>query len=440
MTKSIEAPAAIGDGYDLADTSRRMRAILVGSAGNLIEWFDIYAYTAFAIYFAAAFFPAGDAVAQQLNAAALFAISFLMRPIGSLIFCYMADRHGRRMSLTLSVLLMCLGSLLIAVCPTYASIGVWASVLLIIARLVQGLSLGGEYGASTTYLAEMAHPNRRGFYSGVWYTTLVGGQFAAVLLLFALQKLFLTPDQLKAWGWRIPFVVGAALSVFAYVMRRDLPETVLFTQARQVNRDSPWVVLARNWKPAFLVVGLTVGGTSAFYTYTTYMQKFLKLSVGLNDDQTTLVVLGALTVAIILQPIYGAISDRVGRKAMLIGFGVAGTVGTYPLLTAMHSTKSPLTAFLLYCAAWMVVSGYTSVSAIVKAELFPTAARAMGVGIPYAITAAVFGGTVDWVALTFKQNAWEEGFYLYASALIFISLLCYLQLPNAKASRMEQAA
>jgi MHS family alpha-ketoglutarate permease-like MFS transporter len=175
------------DGYDAADTRRRVKAILVGSMGNLIEWFDVYAYAAFALYFAGSFFPTTDPVAQQLSAAAIFAAGFIARPFGGLLFGHVADRHGRRNALMASVLLMCFGSLMIAVTPTYATIGVGAPIVLAVARILQGVSQGGEYGTSATYLAEISHPERRGFYSGVWYMTLIGGQLCAILLLLILQ-------------------------------------------------------------------------------------------------------------------------------------------------------------------------------------------------------------------------------------------------------------
>jgi MHS family alpha-ketoglutarate permease-like MFS transporter len=439
----MQAPdlAITTDGFDAADTRKRVKAILVGSVGNLIEWYDVYAYAAFALYFASAFFPKGDPAAQQLAAASLFAVAFLVRPLGSVLFGYFADRYGRRRSLTAAVLLMCFGSLLIAVTPTYATIGVGAPAVLALARILQGLSQGGEYGTSATYLSEIAHPNRRGFYSGVWYTTLIGGQLVAILVLLVLQKIFLTPEQLKEWGWRIPFVIGALISIYAYYMRRDMHETALFKQADKiVKSESLWLALARNWKAMVLVVGITIGGTSAFYTYTTYMQKFLKLSVGMTDDQTTMVTAGSLIVAIILQPLYGALSDKLGRKPLLIAFGVLGTLGTYPLLTTLQATKSPFVAFLLICAAWAIVSFYTAQTAIVKAEMFPTAVRAMGVGIPYALTAAIFGGSVDSVALWFKSSGNEPGFYWYATGCIFISLLFYIGIPDTKThSKMDRA-
>lgn len=428
--------------FDRADTRRRVKAIVVGSMGNLIEWYDVYAYAAFALYFAGSFFPNSNPVAQQLSAAAVFAAGFIARPFGGLIFGHLADRHGRRHMLTWSVLLMCFGSLLIAVTPTYATIGIGAPIVLTIARILQGISQGGEYGTSVTYLSEVSHPERRGFYSGVWYMTLIGGQLCAVALLLVLQKICLTPEQLRAWGWRIPFAVGAVVAIQAFVWRRDLHESDLFTRASAIAGVRAGVPVAmHHWRAMVLVVGITIGGTSAFYTYTTYMQKFLKLSVGLSDDQTTVVVAISLIVAILLQPLYGSISDRIGRKPVLVAFGVLGTIFTYPLLTTLQRTRSPLVATLLICAAWAIVSGYTSVTAVVKAELFPTNVRALGVGLPYALTASVFGGTVDSVALGFKSAGHESWFFWYATACIFVSLLFYLFMPDMKThSRMEQPA
>jgi MFS transporter, MHS family, alpha-ketoglutarate permease len=436
----MSEPAPTIDAFDAADMRRRVKAILTSSIGNLIEWYDVYAYAAFALYFSGSFFPKADPVAQQLAAASLFAVGFLVRPLGSILFGYAADRCGRRNALTMSIMLMCFGSLLIAATPTYASIGVGAPILLALARIIQGISQGGEYGTAATYLSEIAHPERRGFYSGVWYVALIGGQIAALLVLLILQKIFLTPDELRAWGWRIPFIIGAVIAFYGYFMRRDMPESGLFRAAETVARaKNSWAALGRNWRQMVMVIGITIGGTSAFYTYTTYMQKFLKLSVGLSDDDTTAVTFVALVFAACLQPLYGALSDKVGRKPMLIAFGVCGTLGTNPLLSTLQHTKNPLIALLLICCAWAIVSGYTSITGIVKAELFPTAVRAMGVGIPYALTVALFGGSVDSVALWFKNEGIETGFYWYATGCIFISLCFYLAMRDTKRhSRMAE--
>ena len=433
-TAQADVSAEHREPLQFTDVRRRVTAIFVGSIGNLVEWYDFYAYSAFSLYFASAFFPGSDPVVQQLNAAILFAIGFIVRPIGGWLFGHLADSHGRRTALMLSVLLMCFGSLMIAVTPTYASIGVAAPAMLGLARLLQGLSLGGEYGASATYLSEVADRDHRGFYSSFQYVTLIGGQLTAILVLMLLQQVFLTNAQLRAWGWRIPFVVGALLAVVALAMRRNLHETDEFVAAKKnlVRRESSLKALMRYPREVMVVVGLTMGGTTAFYTYTTYMQKFLKLSVGLTDNQTTLVTAGSLIFALILQPLYGALSDRIGRKPLLIWFGVTGTLFTIPLLYSLQATKSALVAFLLVSAAWLIVAGYTSINAVVKAELFPTHVRATGVGLPYAVTVSIFGGTAESIALWFKSIGHETWFYVYLTAVVATSLIVYVSMRDTR--------
>ena len=418
-----------------ADSRRRIRAIFVGSIGNLIEWFDIYSYSAFALYFAGSFFPKGTDAAQQVQAWSIFSITYLVRPVGGWLFGHLADRYGRRKSLTLSVVVMCAGSLMIAVCPTYTSIGVAAPIILTLARFIQGVSLGGEYGTSATYLSEVADKKHRGFFSSFQYVTLIGGQLTAIFLLLLLQLVFLTPEELRAWGWRIPFAVGALLSIVGAVMRRTLHETEQFEKAKdegEVKKENSIRTMLRYPKAVALVVGLTAGGTAAFYTFTTYMQVFLKLSVHLTDHQTTFVTAGSLIFAVLLQPLYGAISDRIGRKPLLVGFGILGTICTVPILTTLHDATSPFECFLLISAAWLIVAGYTSINAVVKAELFPAHVRATGVGVPYAVTVAVFGGTANSVALWFSGQGHENYFYYYLSGCIFLSLLVYTTMADTR--------
>lgn len=424
----------------LADTARRIKAIFVGSAGNLVEWFDFYAYSAFALYFAKSFFPSESPTAQLLNAAAIFAVGFLMRPFGGWMFGHIADRHGRRLSLTISVLMMCFGSLIIAMTPTYATIGLAAPVVLLLARLIQGLSLGGEYGTSATYLSEVAHPDHRGFYSSFQYVTLIGGQLLAMLVLLSLQLFLLTPEQLDAWGWRIPFFIGAGLAVVIYFMRRDMHESEAFVAARAAGvRESPLKGLLRHPREVAIVVGLTLGGTVAFYTYTTYMQKFLVNSVGLPKETSTIIAAATLFLYMCLQPLVGALSDVIGRRPVLLSFGVLGVLLTVPILTALQNTDSAWTAFFLIMAALLIVSGYTAINAVVKAELFPTSVRAMGVGFPYAVTVALFGGTAEYVALYLKEIGYEHAFYWYVTGCIAISLAVYALMRDTRdASAMDR--
>ena len=432
---SPTAPAADTPAPAAADRIelKRLRAILVGSIGNLVEWYDFYCFAAFSLYFASSFFPAQDPTAQMMSTAGIFALGFFVRPLGGVLFGRIGDRLGRRTALMASVLLMCLGSLIIACAPTYAMAGAAAPAILLIARLLQGLSLGGEYGSSATYLSEMATARHRGFYSSFQYVTLIGGQLVALLVLLLLQNVFLTPAELKQWGWRIPFVIGAVLALVALFMRRDLAETKSFEEARKSGGEMGGLrLLAKHPREVMIVVGLTMGGTLAFYVYTTYMQKFLKLSVGLTDAQTTAVSAATLIFAMLLQPVYGALSDRIGRRPLLLGFAILGTLFTVPLLTAIRHAQGPWEAFALIACAWLIVSGYTSINAVVKAELFPASIRATGVGVPYAVAVSVFGGSAEYVALWFKQAGNESGFYWYATAVIACSLLVYLGMRDTR--------
>ncbi|HFK5538448.1 TPA: MFS transporter [Elizabethkingia anophelis] len=416
------------------NTTQRIKAIVGGSIGNLVEWYDWYAYAAFAIYFSNSFFPDSDLNAQLMNTAGIFAVGFLMRPIGGWLFGSIADKIGRKRAMTLSVLLMSFGSLLIALTPTYETIGILAPILLLIARLLQGLSVGGEYGVSATYLSEMATEDRRGFYSSFQYVTLIGGQLIALGIQLILQKILLSGQQLESWGWRIPFIIGAALSVIALYLRTNLHETEAFENKKELNEKKKGTIkeLLKHPKALLTVVGLTLGGTLAFYTYTTYMQKFLVNTVHLSKEQSTLISFISLFIFACLQPIFGGLSDRIGRRPLLLGFGILGTLFTVPLLTALSTTTSMWGAFLLIMAALIIVSGYTSINAVVKAELFPSEVRALGVGLPYALTVAIFGGTAEYIALWLKQANMESYFYWYITACISFSLVVYARMKDTK--------
>jgi MHS family alpha-ketoglutarate permease-like MFS transporter len=414
----------------------RLRSIFGGSIGNLVEWYDWYTYAAFAIYFAPSFFPEGDRTAQLLNTAAVFALGFLIRPIGGWVLGRYADRHGRKAALTLSVLLMCSGSMLIALAPTYASVGPLAPALLLLARLLQGFSVGGEYGASATYMSEIAGDNRRGFYSGVLYVTLVMGQLLALLVLLLLQFVFLTPEQLEAWGWRIPFFIGAIAALVALWLRRNLTETEAFQRSSGSPDSGTLLSLLKYPRQVLTVVGLTMGGTLFFYVFTTYMQKFLLNTVGLTKGESTLVSAASLFLFMLLQPTVGAISDRCGRRPMLITFGVVALVTTVPLMSALANAQSAWTAFSLVMCGLVISSLYSSISAVVKAELFPVEVRALGVGLPYAVTVSVFGGSAESIALWFKLIGHEALFYWYVTGCVFVSLLVYIFMAETKTAKM----
>ncbi len=424
-----------------SEAARRLISIFSGSVGNLIEWYDFYIFSFFSLYFAKAFFPAGDATAQLMNTALVFALGFLIRPVGGWLMGVYADRHGRRAALLVSVALMCGGSLVIAVCPTYAAAGWLAPAILVAARLLQGISLGGEYGASATYLSEVATSNHRGFYSSFQYVTLIGGQLLASITLLVLQRLLLSGPQLEAWGWRIPFLIGAALALAGVALRRNMVETGAFLREAAEGRlpKTPLRDLLAHRREVLIVVGLTMGGTLAFYTYTVYMPKFLVNSVGLSRDTATLISTISLFLYMCLQPLVGALSDRIGRRPVLIAFGVLGTLFTVPILSALLATRDAVTAFLLVMAALAIVSGYTAINAVVKAELFPAGVRALGVALPYAVAVSVFGGTAEYVGLWFKGAGHETWFFWYVTVCIALSLLVYTVMPDTRAtSRIDR--
>lgn len=426
--------------------AQRLRSIFSGSVGNLVEWYDWYVYAAFSLYFAEVFFPGGDRTSQLLKTAAIFAVGFLMRPLGAWLLGRYADRHGRKRALMLSVVMMCTGSLMIACTPGYASIGVAAPILLVLARLLQGLSVGGEYGTSATYLSEVATRAHRGFWSSFQYVTLVMGHLVALGVLIALQRVFLSDGQLRDWGWRIPFVIGAIAAVVALWLRRTMVESESFARSEAVAgaaanaRQGTLRELARHPRAVLTVIGLTMGGTLAFYTYTTYVHKFMVNSAGIASETASLINASTLFVYMLLQPLVGALSDRIGRRRILIAFGVLGTLCTWPILSSLQGA-TPVQAFWLILAALVIVSGYTAINAVVKAELFPVEVRALGVGLPYALTVALFGGTAEYVALWFKDIGHETGFFWYVSACIGVSLLVYLKMPDTRAtSRIDRDA
>lgn len=411
---------------------QRLKSIFRGAIGNLIEWYDWYVYAAFSIYFAKSFFPQGDLTSQLLNTSAIFAVGFFMRPLGGWLMGNYADKHGRRKALIVSVFLMSIGSLLIAVTPTYQQIGMIAPVILTFARLLQGLSVGGEYASSATYLTEMATEKNRGFYSSFQYVTLIAGQLLALLVLLILQQFILTEEQLQAWGWRIPFFIGALLALFALRLRLGMQESTQFQKSILENKPSGLRVLLTYPKEILIVIGLTLGGTIGFYTYSTYMQKYLTNSVGMSNKTSTLITVSSLFAFMLIQPVVGMISDKVGRRPLLIFFGIFGSICTVPILTTLQHVTNPMDAFLLIMTALMIVSGYTAINAVVKAELFPVEIRALGVGLPYAITVSIFGGTAEYIALWCKNSGMEQVFYWYVTACIFISLMVYLFMSNTR--------
>ena len=411
-------------------TSRqRVVAIIGASSGNLVEWFDFYIYSFCALYFSAAFFPKQDPTAQLLNTAGIFAAGFLMRPIGGWLFGRVADRYGRRSAMMISVLMMCGGSLMIAALPTYATIGAAAPALLLVARLFQGLSVGGEYGTSATYMSEVAEPGRKGFFASFQYVTLIGGQLAALLVLGILQ-LFLSNAELKAWGWRIPFVVGAVVALIALYLRRSLHETTTEAERKSQVAGSVGALLRNHGRAFVTVLGFTAGGSLIFYTFTTYMQKYLVNTVGMSTETASRIMTVCLLIYALLQPVFGGLSDRIGRKTSMIAFGLLAAIFTTPIMVLLRGANNPLMAGALIVAALCIISLYTSIGGLIKAEMFPVEVRALGVGLSYAVANAIFGGSAEYVALWFKSVGHEPYFYWYVSGMCALACLVAIAMPD----------
>ncbi len=415
--------------YTSAEVRQRIMSIVAASSGNLVEWFDFYIFAFCAVYFAPQFFPKADPTVQLLNTAGVFAAGFLMRPIGGWIFGRIADKKGRKHSMVVSVILMCVGSLAIAACPTYETVGIFAPIILLLARMFQGLSVGGEYGATATYMSEVALRGKRGFYSSFQYVTLIGGQLLAVLVVVILQAM-LSDTEIKDWGWRIPFVIGAITSVVALKLRSTLKETT--TEKSRAHKDAGSVkaLLTKYKGPFFSVLGYTAGGSLAFYTFTTYMQKYLINTAGFSIKSASAVMTGCLFLFMVMQPLFGALSDKISRRNNMLLFSSIAVLMTVPVMSYLQTVTDPIIAFLVIGFALAVVSLYTSIAGIVKAEMFPIEVRALGVGLSYAIGNAMFGGSAEFVALSFKAEGIESGFFWYVTAMMAVVFIVSWNLPK----------
>lgn len=427
MSISGAAPAASSSTEHLTP-AQRIRAVVAGSAGNLIEWYDFYVYAFTSLYFASAFFPAGDQTAQLLNVAGIYAAGFLIRPLGGWFFGRFSDRNGRRAGMVLSVLMMGFGSLMIAALPTYAQAGALAPALLLVARLVQGFSTGGQYGAAATYLSEISKKGRRGFIASFQFVTLIGGQLSALLVLVVLQQT-LGDEAIRAWAWRVPFAIGAVLALTVLFFSKHMHET---GEIGTPDVDAgTFRALAAHPKSVFFVVSLSASGAICLYTFTTYMQKFLVNTAGMTAQGASGVMTAAVVVFMLLQPVIGGLSDTIGRRTCLLIFSGLMTLGAVPLLSLIaEAGATPGAAFGLVVTALLILSFYTSVSGLFKAELFPAHIRALGVGFAHSVAAAIFGGTAEWVALLCKQMGVESAFYWYVAFAAGTAFLTALLMPE----------
>ncbi|MGW6273348.1 MFS transporter [Streptomyces sp. NPDC055060] len=419
-----------------ARTRRPVRQLLAASVGNAVEWYDWYAYTFLATYIADQVFPkgSGNSLVPLLSTFAVFAVGFFMRPVGGLLMGAVADRRGRRAALTVTILLMGGSSLLVGLTPTYASVGVLAPVVLVLARLLQGLSVGGEFAASTTFLVESAGPGRRGLFSSFQYVSTSAGQLAASGIA-ALLVATLSDGQMDGWGWRLPFFVGAVLSLVGFWIRQGAYET---HQAPSEKAERPGLFDALRTYPrqSLLICGITAGGTIAYYTWTSYLPTYAELNTDISKSQALLSGTLSLAFFALLQPVGGLLSDRFGRRPLLLFFGIGFAVLSVPLLRSLDGSFGSL--LLVQCAGMVLLTGFTSISAAVNAEVFPARVRAAGIGFPYSLTVALFGGTAPYMGTLFKELGNPGLFPWYVAVLCLASSAVYLKLPETAHKELER--
>ncbi|MCS0634914.1 MFS transporter [Streptomyces sp. LP05-1] len=458
--------------HTTAPVRRPVRQLLAASVGNAVEWYDWYAYTFLATYIAAQVFPGGtgNSLVPLLSTFAVFAVGFFMRPVGGLLMGAVADRHGRRAALTVTILLMGGSSLLVGLTPTYAAAGTLAPVVLVAARLLQGLSVGGEFAASTTFLVESATPGRRGLFSSFQYVSTTAGQLTASGLA-ALLVGTLGETSMNGWGWRVPFLLGALLSLVGFWIRRGahetlatatpdatasypdtvtvpdtvtLPDTVTVPDTTATlpeaaphptgTREHPapdrpglFDALRQYPRQSLLIGGITAGGTLAYYTWTSYLPTYAELNAGVPKSDALLAGTLALAFFGLLQPVGGVLSDRWGRRPLLLFFGLGFAVLSVPLLRSVGSFWSLLAA---QCAGMVLLTGFTAISAAVNAEIFPARVRAAGIGFPYSLTVALFGGTAPYAGTLFTDLGQPGLFPWYVAALCLVSSAVYARLPE----------
>jgi len=411
----------------LSEEARRHspRQLVAASIGNLVEWYDWYAYSFLAIYFATQVFPTGTGLTALLNTFAIFAVGFFFRPIGGLLMGALADRIGRKPALTFTILAMGFGSLMIAVLPTHAMVGVLSPILLVVARCIQGLSVGGEFAASTTFLVESAPDGRRGLFSSFQYVS--AGQLIASGLGAILANA-LSETQMGSWGWRIAFGFGALLSLVGFIIRAGAHETLADVddmRTGKTKRPGIFDAILHYPKQSLLIVGITIAGTIAYYTWTTYLPTYANTYAGIPKATALTVGTISLVFFLILQPIAGMVSDRVGRKPLLIIFAAAFVLLTVPGLSALNGGGFGR-LLLVQCVGMIFLSLYTSIAAAVNAETIPSRVRASGIGFPYSLSVALFGGTAPYVGTWLKDRDLGGVFPWYVSALCLISLLVYI--------------
>lgn len=421
---------------DTAD-SRTSRSIVAGTIGNAVEAFDWMIYTTFAVYFAKQFFPADNETATLLSAFVVFAIGFAARPLGGWALGAFADRVGRRSGLMLGIMAMAGSSLVIAVLPTYAHIGLAAPILMALMRMLQGLSVGGEYATATLFLAESAPAGERGYYGSFQFFSVAAGMLAASALAMVMTNT-MTREMIEAWGWRIPFALGGCSALVGVWMRRRMEETPAFEKLRRegrVQRRSLWWTWVHYPKAVLRLVGVTVLGAFSFYLFVSFMP----VNAIHHAGATPSIAFAASTVAIALfmvaQPIFGALSDRIGRRPQLILFALGYLLFLYPVVM---SIGPGFVSMLLVESFGLLLYGlYTAIAPAVMVELFPTEVRGVGIGANYNLVVAVLGGTTPFLMTSAEAHHHAGWFLAYVCVGALIGLITFWTMPETAGSEIS---
>lgn len=413
--------------YKPNSRSGSIRSVIAASSGNLVEWFDFYIYGFAAPYFASNFSDAQSPIVQQIAVFGVFAAGFLMLPIGSMVFGSIADKIGRKSSMIFSIVLMAIGSFLIAFLPSKNIIGDTAIILLLVARLLQGFAVGGEYGIAAAYLSEIAPHGKRGFYSSFQYFTLIGGQLLAIASI-GFMFLFISHEEMSEWGWRVLFFIGGMFALFSLLIRSFMSDNSGEELKRHADRGS-FKALLKSYKSVLLVFGITAGCSPAYYIITTYSKVYM-INNGIDPQVATNIMLGAMFILFISVPFFGILSDKIGLKTCLLVFCIFAIFGIYPAFVAMKTFTDPLALFAIIGLMCFMLGFYSAVAGIFKTTLFPQHVRALGTGFSYSVAAALFGGSANYVALQFKAHGIEQGFFIYFVVLMVIATICVILIPK----------
>lgn len=415
--------------------SSRRRAIIAGSVGNAVEWFDWTIYASFAVFFSGQFFPAGNETTALLSTFLIFAIGFFMRPLGGWALGVFADRHGRKAALALAIMMISGGSLMIGLSPTYSSVGMLAPLILVIARLLQGLSLGGQYASASTFLTEMAPPEKRGLYSSFVFLAAAAGILLASAIGWVLNQ-NLSVDQMKDWGWRVPFLIGALGGPIGWWIRRNVSEGGQVPAAKTGVVHQPLRTLLREHKVALArILGFAVLSTFGFYIFVPYLPTYAMRAVGAERSTAFAANTVAMVAFMIAQPIFGMMSDRFGRKPQLIVFALGYLLFFYPVITNLGPSFGSLLGVELF--GLMLYAMYSSIAPAIMAEQFPRSVRAVGIGTPYNFMVAILGGSTPFL-LTYLQSVQKEHmFFVIVLIGAVISLITFVRMPEAAGKPLE---